>query len=129
MQWQVTRTADSVHVGKLIAPSFGYTRAGPPLCTLGLHPGNVLPDIPVGENPVVAQTFGNQFFKAHGNYPATDFRTPGWIHPPRPRDLTLYVLAHFEEDLERLGLYEAVRVTYYGIQISVVNFYAIFELY
>jgi len=41
----------------------------------------------------------------------------------------LYVLAHFKEDLERLGLLEAVRVTCYGIQMSVVNFYAIFELY
>jgi len=43
--------------------------------------------------------------------------------------LTLYVLAHFEEDLERLGLYEAVKATCYGIQMSVTNFYAIFELY
>ena len=34
-------------------------------------------DIPVGENPAVAETFRNQFFKAHGNYPSTDFRTPG----------------------------------------------------
>jgi len=69
--------------GKLIAPSPSYTRAGPPRCVLGLHPGNVLPDIPVGENPAVAQTFGSQFFKARCNYPATDFRTPGWIHPPK----------------------------------------------
>ena len=43
--------------------------------------------------------------------------------------MTLYVLAHFEEDLEWLGLYEAVRATCYGIQMSVANFYAIFELY
>jgi len=79
----------------------------------------------------MAQTFGNQSFKVHGNYPATDFRTPGWIHPLKAwwMDVTLYVLAHFEEDLERLGLYEAVRATCYGIQMSVVNFYAIFELY
>jgi len=50
--------------------------------------------------------------------------TPGWIHPPKAwwRDLTLYVLAHFEEDLERLGLNEAVRATCYGIQMSVANF-------
>ena len=39
------------------------------------------------------------------------------------------VLAHFEENLERLGLYEAVRATYYFIQMSVANFYTIFELY
>ena len=43
--------------------------------------------------------------------------------------MTLYVLAHFEEDLERLGLHEAVRATCYGIQMSVANFNAIFELY
>ena len=41
----------------------------------------------------------------------------------------MYVLAHFEEDLERLGLHEAVRITCYGIQMSVANFYAIFKLY
>jgi len=54
----------------------------------------------------------------------TDFRTPGWIHPPKAwwRDLTLYILAHFEEDLERLRLYEAVRATYYDIKMSVANF-------
>ena len=127
--WQVSRSTESVHIGKLILSSPAYTRAGPPCCIMGLHPGNVLPDILVGENPAVAQTFGNQFFKVRGNYPATDFRTPGWIHPPKAwwRDLTLYVLAHFEEDLERLGLYEAVRATCYGIRMSVVNFYAIFE--
>ena len=67
MKWQVTRTTDSVHVGKLIAASLGYTRAGPPHCILGLHPGNVLPDIPVGENSVMAQTFGNQFRQLPGN--------------------------------------------------------------
>jgi len=43
--------------------------------------------------------------------------------------LTLYVLAHFEEDLERLGLREAVRAICYDIQMSVANFYTIFELY
>jgi len=43
--------------------------------------------------------------------------------------LTLYILAHFEEDLERLGFHEAIRTICYGIQMSVVKFYAIFELY
>ena len=85
----------------------------------------------MGENPVMAQTFGNQFFKVNDNYPATDFKTPGWIYPPKTwwRDLTLYVLAHFKEDLQRLGLREVIRATCYGIQMSVTNFYAIFELY
>ena len=78
----------------------------------------------------MAQTFGNQFFRVNGNYPTMDFRTPGLIHPPKAwwRDLTLYVLAHFEEDLESQGLREAIRATCYGIQMSVANFYAIFEL-
>jgi len=43
--------------------------------------------------------------------------------------IDLYILAHFEEDLERLGLHEAIRTTCYDIQMSVANFYAIFELY
>jgi len=43
--------------------------------------------------------------------------------------LILFVLAYFEEDLERLGLHEAIRAICYGIQMSVTNFYAIFELY
>jgi len=45
MRWQVSRTTKFVHVGKLIIPSPGYTRAGPPHCIMGLHPGNVLQDI------------------------------------------------------------------------------------
>ena len=43
--------------------------------------------------------------------------------------MTLHVLAHFEEDLERLVLREAVRATCSGFQMSVENFYVIFELY
>ena len=64
-------------------------------------------------------------------YSATDFRTPGYFHPPKAwwRDLTVYVLAHFDEDLERLNLHKAVRATCYVIQMSVAYFYAIFELY
>jgi len=113
MNWQVTQTTESVHVGILMASSHGYARTGPPWCILGLNPENVLQDIPVGENLAMAQTFDNKFFRVNDNYPATDFRTPGWIHPLKAwwRDLTLYVLTHFEEDLERLGLREAVRAT------------------
>ena len=61
MNWQVTWTTDSVHVGILTAFSHGYAKAGPLRCILGLHRGNVLQDIPAGENPAMAQTFGNQF--------------------------------------------------------------------
>ena len=65
MNWQVTRTTESVHVGIRIDSSHGYARAGHPRYILGLHPGNVLQDIPVGENPVMAQTFENQFFRVN----------------------------------------------------------------
>jgi len=131
INWHVTQTTDSVHVGVLTASSYGYTKAGPPRCILGLHPGNVLQDIPVGENPAMAQIFGNQFLKVSDNYLATDFRAPSWIYPLKAwwKNLNLYVLAHFREDLERLRLREAVRAICYGIQMSVANFYAIFELY
>jgi len=77
MNWQVTQTTDSVHVGILTASSHSYNTVGPPWSILGLHPGNVLQDIPVGENPAMAQTFSNQFSKVNGNYPAMDFRAPG----------------------------------------------------
>ena len=61
-----------------------------------------------------------------------DFRTQVWVQPsqkPWWRDLTLYVLEYFSEDLQRLKLYKVVRATCYEIEVSVPNFYAIFELY
>ena len=111
--------------------SSGYVRVGPRCCIMGLYPRNVSREIPVGENSAVALTFGNQFCKVNGNYSATEFRTLSWIHPPKGwwRDLTTYILVHFEEDLERLNLHEAVRATSYGIEMNVACFYAIFELY
>ena len=43
--------------------------------------------------------------------------------------MILFVLKYFSNDLKRLGLYEAVRATCYGIEVSVPNFYALFKLY
>jgi len=43
--------------------------------------------------------------------------------------LTNYVLDQFSGELERLGLYEAIRATYCRMEVSVPNFYAILELY
>ena len=84
MKWPVTQTTDSVHVGKLIATSFGYTRAGPPRYILGLHPGNVLQDILVGKNPVMAQTFGTSSSKFMAIIqPLISGLQVGFI-PPRP---------------------------------------------
>ena len=68
----------------------------------------------------------------YGNYPMTDFRTSGLVHPaqkPWRRDLTLYILKHFSEDLQRLRLHEVIMATCYGIEVSKPTFYAIFELY
>ena len=61
----------------------------------------------------------------------TDFKAPGCIHPLKAwcKNLTQYILAYFREDLERLGLCEAVRATCYNIRMSATNFYAILELY
>ena len=69
---------------------------------LGLYLRNVRQDILVKENLAMAQTFINYFIKAHDNYLVTDFRTLGWVYPaqkPWWRDLTLYILEHFDKDL------------------------------
>ena len=43
--------------------------------------------------------------------------------------MALYILEHFEAELMQIVLHEAVRATCYGIEISVPNFFAIFNLY
>jgi len=89
-------------------------------------------DAPVGKNPAMVPTFFNQFIKADGNYPATYFRTPGWVHCTKKQwwsSLTMYVLEYFGKDLKQLGLHEAVRATCLGMEVSVRTFYVILELY
>ena len=81
MAWQLTRSTDSVHVGILTAQ--GYSQSGPLRLVIGLYPGLFSKDIPAGENPTMALTFLNQFVKTDGNYPAIDFRAPGWVHQQR----------------------------------------------
>ena len=41
---------------------------------------------------------------------------------------TLYVLDIFKVDLKRFGLYEVVRATCFGINISIPTFYAIMKM-
>jgi len=41
----------------------------------------------------------------------------------------MYVLKFFDEDLKPSGLHEEVRSTYFGMEISVPNYFTIFELY
>ena len=43
--------------------------------------------------------------------------------------MALFVLEHFEAELMRIGLHEAVKAACYEIEISVPNFFIIFELY
>ena len=43
--------------------------------------------------------------------------------------LTNYVLDQFSGKLERLGLYEAIRATCYGMEVSMPNFYVVLQLY
>ena len=78
MKWSMTRSTNLVHVGILTLN--GYNHSGSPRAILDLYPERISQDIPVGENPVMAQTFLNQFVKVQGNYPARDFRAPGWVH-------------------------------------------------
>ena len=110
----------------------GYNRCGSPRVVLDMHHGRIGQDLIVEENPVMTQTFLNQFIKVQGNYPARDFRALGWIHLAQKlwwRDLALYVLEYLQAELMRIGLHEAVRDTCHGIEISVPNFFTIFELY
>jgi len=130
MEWHLIRSMDSVHMGILTAQE--YNRSGPPRPVIDLYPSFIGKDIPVGENPSMARTFLNQFVKDHKNYLATDFRTPGWAHSMKKQWwslLTDYILDQFSGELERLGLYEAIRATCYGMEVSMPNFYAILELY
>ena len=41
----------------------------------------------------------------------------------------MYVLEQHDDELKWLGLYKAVWVTCYGIEVSIPNFYSLFELY
>jgi len=96
-----------------------------------MHRRRIGQDLLVGENLAMAQTFLNQFIRVKGNYLTRDFKVPGWVHlaqEPWWSDLALYVLEYFEAELMRIELHEAVRATCYGIEISVPNFFAIFEL-
>jgi len=126
----VSRGTELVHVG--ILTRCGFSRSGPPQSILGLHLGNVSRDVPVGKNPTKVSTL-NQFMNAGGNYPATDFWRLGWVSVRLQTTVVeqpyMYVLEVFADDLMRLGLYEAIKATCFGNNISIPTFYAILEMY
>jgi len=126
----VSQCTESVHVG--ILTHNGFTRSGPPRSVIDLHLGNIDRDVPVGVNLAKILTFLNQFVKANGSYPATNFRRPGWMRVFKQQSwssLTMYVVVVFDTDLRRMGLHGVVRAAYFGINSSIPNFYTILELY
>ena len=69
---------------------------------------------------------------ADDNYPVINFRTPSWVHSTKKKwwsQSTNYILNQFNGELKKLGLYEAIRATCYGKEVSVPTFYAILKLY
>jgi len=74
----MTQGIDSVHVGILML--LGYNFLGPSRPVIGLDPSLISKDVLAAENPMMTQTFLNQFIKADGNYPTMDFRTNGLVH-------------------------------------------------
>ena len=81
MNWSITKSTDFVHIDILTLN--GFSRCGPPQGLLALYPGNVRQDALARKNPAMVSTFLNQFVKADGNYPATDFRMSGRVHCTR----------------------------------------------
>ena len=119
-----------IHIGILTLS--GFTRSGLLRSVIGLHSSNIGREVPVREIPAQFLTFLNQFLKVGGNYPATYFRTLGWVFFFKEAwwsSLMMYVLEVFEVDFKRLGLYEVVRATCFKIIISIPTFYAILNMY
>ena len=129
MQWHLTPGSESVHVGQFTFR--GASRAGPPTYVTGLQP-HLVGEITTGEMPSTTATFINSFVKAGGNYLASDFRAPSWVHY-NPNQwwskMTSFVLDKFESVLKRFELYNAVWAMRHGMNINIPNFYAIFERY
>jgi len=57
MKWSVTQSTVSVHIGILTLN--GYNYCGSPGAVLGMHPGRIGQELPVGENMAMAQTLLN----------------------------------------------------------------------
>ena len=99
---------------------------------VGLQPGLYRPEFPVGETPASGGTFIHQFKAAGGNYPASDFRTLGWIHFQEKgwwHRLTGHVIDNLGRLLIKAWLQTAGRAVKYGIPLSVPHFFALLEMY
>ena len=130
MAWRLTPQRESVIVGNLTAR--GAARANRPTYVTGLLPGLMTKDVPAGEMPYMANTFVNYFMAVGGNYPASDFRAPGWVRSSPNQwwsNLTSFILATCEAPLKRYELFDAVKATGLGLDIHIPNFFAILERY
>jgi len=99
---------------------------------LGLHPGLVKAEYPIGETPQLAATFIRQFLDVRGDFPL-EFHTigDGSTLPTKHGGgkMVGFALAEFEDLLLQTGLYGAVRAVQYNILQSTQYFYAILERY
>ena len=98
---------------------------------LGLQPGLVRTEYPMGENSQLGATFIQQFLEMGGDFPS-EFHTTGWIHSTDKHwwcRMVGFVLAELGVLLLHAGLYGAVRAIQYSIPQSTQHFYIILEHY
>jgi len=77
MTWEISRPVPEVTLGNLGSKKVYH--AGHETDVLGLFPGLLRTDYPVGETPKLGTTFLNAFMEVGGDFPV-EFRSPGWIH-------------------------------------------------
>ena len=97
MKGYLTLSRDSVAIGALTSKS--YTRVGPPGMVNDLHPGLRGAEAPAGESFAQVRTFLSHFLDVGGNYPASEFRVPGWVNSGKKQwwsRLTMFVLKEFD---------------------------------
>ncbi|MFG1569943.1 hypothetical protein ACDT16_13740 [Staphylococcus aureus] len=63
-------------------------------------------------------------------YPRGHFRVEGWVHPDGSlKNLTQWILGHYQSELKQLGLFRAIQATEQGIEINQSLFLALLERY
>ena len=78
MEWNLTRSQDGVSIGKII--NYQSSPVGQSRTVVGLLPGLTGQEFPRSEVPRQADLFILKFMEAGGNFPASEFRAPGWLH-------------------------------------------------
>ena len=129
MPWNLTGTVGGVMTGHIV--NHNARPAGPQVIS-GLNPGLYRPEFPIGETPASGGAFIHQFKLAGGNYPASDFRTLGWVHHQEKgwwHRLTGHVIDNWGGLLTKARLQTAVRAVKYGLPLSVPHFFALLEMY